>query len=160
MTSRVDTGTTFHILLPCAETAELDADCTGSRTGSARLRQGATVLVVEDEDLLRLALSAMLRQTGFEVFEAADGLSAIELLRANGAKIDVMLLDITVPGASSPEIVAEAAKARPDIRVIFSSAYGQNVIAEAMNVAQIHDFIRKPFRVADLMKKLLNILSL
>ncbi len=82
----------------------------------ARLPPGVTVLIVEDEDMLRSALSMMLRQAGVEVFEAADGSSAIEILRANGGKIDVMLLDMTLPGASSREIVAEASKARPDIK--------------------------------------------
>ena len=65
---------------------------------------------------LRQAVAKMLRKSGFEVFEAANGSSAIDLLRANGGKIDVILLDMTIPGASSDEVVAEAAKARPDIK--------------------------------------------
>ena len=54
----------------------------------------------------------MLRQRGFEVLEAADGSVAINLLRANRGKIDVILLDMTIPGASSREFVAEAANSR------------------------------------------------
>jgi DNA-binding NtrC family response regulator len=119
----------------------------------------ATLLIVEDEDSIRKAVAKMLRETGFEVFEAADGSSAIELLRANGGKIDVVLLDMTLPGASSPEIVAEALKARPDIRVILTSAYSQETIAGGMGAQQIRSFIRKPFQIQDLVKTLRNVLS-
>jgi len=77
-------------------------------------------LVVEDEDPLRQAVVKMLRKTGFEVLEAANGSAAIELLRAKGSKIDVILLDITIPGASSREVVAEAAQARPDATVVLT----------------------------------------
>jgi DNA-binding NtrC family response regulator len=121
--------------------------------------QDATLLVVEDEALLRQALVKMLRKDGFEVFEAADGSSAIDLLRAVGDKIDVMLLDITMPGASSHEIVAEAAKARPNIGVILTSAYSQEMNTVAMSLPQIRSFIRKPFQFGDLVKTLRNTLS-
>jgi two-component system, cell cycle sensor histidine kinase and response regulator CckA len=160
VTSQVDKGSTFQILLPCDETAAVETRNPGPATeGLARLPQGVTVLIVEDEDMLRSALSIMLRQAGVEVFEAADGSSAIEILRAHGGKVDVMLLDLTLPGASSQEIVAEASKGRPDIKVMFTSAYSREMVAKAIDVVQIHDFIEKPFRVADFMKKLRNILS-
>ena len=107
-------GTTFKILLPCAEgKAGATSDPMSGAEQSARPSQTFTVLVVEDEDPLRQAVFKMLRKKGFEVLEAADGSAAIDLLRASGRKIDVMLLDMTIPGASSHEVVAEAAKARP-----------------------------------------------
>jgi CheY-like chemotaxis protein len=99
------------------------------------------------------------RKTGFEVFEAADGSSAIDLLRADGGKIDVILLDTTIPGASSHEVVAEAANARPNITVILTSAYSQGMIAGAMSPPQICSFIRKPFQLGDLLKTLRSSLS-
>jgi DNA-binding NtrC family response regulator len=109
---------------------------------------------VEDEDYLRQAIVKMLRKTGFEVFEAAEGSSAIKLLRGDGGKIDVLLLDMTMAGASSHEIVAEAVNAKPDIKVILTSAYSQEMIA--MSAPQIHSFIRKPFQFGDLLKALRN----
>ena len=114
---------------------------------------------MEDEGHLRQAVVKMLRKTGFEVFEAADGSSAIDLLRADGGKIDVILLDMTIPGASSHEIVAEAANAKPNIRVILTSAYSQEMIAGAMSQPQIRSFIRKPFQFGDLLKTLRSSLS-
>jgi two-component system, cell cycle sensor histidine kinase and response regulator CckA len=158
--SELDKGTKFQVLLPCAETK---AGTTGdAMSGVATMggpSQSATLLVVEDEASLREAVAKVLRNTGFEVFEAADGSTAIEVLRANGGKIDVMLLDMTIPGASSPEVVAEAVKAWPDIRMILTSAYSQEMFTWAMSVPQIRSFIRKPFQLGDLVKALRNILS-
>jgi DNA-binding NtrC family response regulator len=114
---------------------------------------------VEDEDHLRQGIVKMLRKTGFEVFEVAEGSSAIKLLRGDGDKIDVVLLDMTIPGASSHEIVAEAVNAKPDIKVILTSAYSQEMIASSMRAPQIHSFIRKPFQFADLLKTLRSSLS-
>jgi DNA-binding NtrC family response regulator len=117
-----------------------------------------TILVVEDEDALRQPIVKMLCKTGFEVFEAADGASAINLLHADGDKIDVILLDLTIPGASHHEVIAEAAKAKPNISVILTSAYNQETIAGEMSPLQIR-FIRKPFQFEDLLNKLRNALS-
>jgi DNA-binding NtrC family response regulator len=117
-----------------------------------------TVLVVEDEDSLRQAVVKMLRSTGFEVLEASNGSIAIELLRGNG-KIDVILLDITIPGASSREVVADAAHVRPDIRVIVTSAYAQESLTPPLSASQICGFIRKPFQLGDLLQTLRSALS-
>jgi hypothetical protein len=105
LTSEPNRGTTFQVSLPCAETtAGASAHAIYVVGELAVPPQRGTILVVEDEVPLRLAVGKMLRKTGFEVFEAGDGSSAIDLLRANGGKIDVILLDMTIPGASSHEV--------------------------------------------------------
>jgi DNA-binding NtrC family response regulator len=114
---------------------------------------------VEDEDALREAVAKMLRKTGLEVIEAADGSSAINLLRANRGKIDAILLDMTIPGASSQDIVAEVSTSAPDTRVILTSAYGKEMFAGATTAPQIRGFIRKPFQFADLVKTIRSALS-
>jgi PAS domain S-box-containing protein len=155
LTSEPDKGTTFQVLLPCAEgTVGSSGPAMFAVRELANPSQHGSVLVVEDEHHLRQAVVKMLRKTGFEVFEAADGSSAIDLLRADGGKIDVMLLDMTIPGASSHEVVAEAANAKPNIKVILTSAYSQETMADAMSPPQIHSFIRKPFQFADLLNTL------
>jgi signal transduction histidine kinase/ligand-binding sensor domain-containing protein/CheY-like chemotaxis protein len=157
ITSDLGQGTTIHILLPCAETgAETSRQPRKDSVQAARPSREFSVLVVEDEDPLRLAVVKMLRNTGFEVLEAANGSVAINLLRANQGKIDVVLLDMTIPGASSREVVAEAAQIRPDIRVVLTSAYSQEMLKPPMNTSQIHAFIRKPFQFADLVETLRN----
>ena len=154
-TSEPEKGTRFQVLLPCAEATAGGAGHVISSVRAVALpSQNGVVLVVEDEGPLRQAVVKMLRKSGFEVLEAANGSSAIDLLRADGSKIDVILLDMTIPGASSHEVVAEAAKAKPNIRVILTSAYSQEMIAGAMSPPQIRGFIRKPFQLRDLLKTL------
>jgi PAS domain S-box-containing protein len=156
--SEMDKGTTFKILLPCAERAAYTNSLGGNGEKVVVPTRRGTVLVVEDEDPLRQAVVKMLCKAGFVVFEAADGASAIARLRADEDEIDVMLLDLTIPGASHHQVVAEAAKAKPNIGVILTSAYGQEMIGE-MSPLQIRGFIRKPFQFVDLLNTLRNALS-
>ncbi len=152
-------GTTFQILLPCAEVGARASAHAVPSAEKERPWTGATILVVEDEDPLRRAFATMLRKKGFEVLEAADGSTAIELLRANGARIDAILLDMTIPGRSSREVVAEATQARPDLKVILTSAYSEEMVMATINSPLIRGFIRKPFQFEELLQTFRNILS-
>jgi CheY-like chemotaxis protein len=118
-----------------------------------------TVLVVEDEEYLRRAVVKMLRKSGFDVLEAADGSSAVNLVRATQVGIDAILLDMTIPGASSREVVTEAANIRPDIRVVLTSAYSQEMIEGPIGAPQIRSFLRKPYRFEELLETLQSSLS-
>jgi len=153
--SEVGHGTMIHIWLPSGDVAadparEPASSGDESFVGSKKF----VVLVVEDEDPLRQAVIRMLQKLGFSVMGAADGAAAIELLRANPGKIDVMLLDMTIPGASSREVVAEVAQTRPNMRVILTSAYSQEMLMSSMTASQIRGFIRKPYRLGDLVQTL------
>jgi CheY-like chemotaxis protein/two-component sensor histidine kinase len=160
LTSEPGKGSTFRILLPCAEATSGETHKLSSGAHeSARPFEGATALIVEDEAVLRKAVAAMLRKTGFEVLEAVDGSSAIGIIGANGSKIDAILLDMTIPGPSSHEVAAEATKRRPDVKVILTSAYSQEMVADLMSAPQIRSFIRKPYEFEDLLQKLRNAIS-
>jgi CheY-like chemotaxis protein/two-component sensor histidine kinase len=155
ITSEPGKGTTVRILLPCAEEmADAAIEPDSGTVESASPSQTFRVLVVEDEDPLREAVVKMLRREGFEVSEASKGSAAIDLLRANGGEIDLVLLDMTIPGASSQEVATEAAKARPEVKIILTSAYSQEMVRDKISAPQISAFIRKPFRLADLVKML------
>jgi two-component system, cell cycle sensor histidine kinase and response regulator CckA len=145
-------GTTFRILLPFTDIPARETRDSLSTRERFEPSLGTTVLVVEDEDSLRDAVATMLRKTGFEVIEAADGSAAIDVLHAH--KIDVILLDATIPGASSDQVLAEAAEVRPDTRVILTSAHSREMLTSAINTAQVRGFVRKPFQLADLLKAL------
>ena len=112
-----------------------------------------TVLVVEDEDTLRLAVSKMLRKKGLSVIEAIDGSAAVDLFRANEPDIAVVLLDMTLPGMSGPEVFAELQRIRPDIKVIVTTAYSQETTLP-IGGQQSWAFIRKPYQLNDLMNLL------
>lgn len=109
------------------------------------------VLVVEDEEILRVAVSKMLRNNGFRVIEAGDGSSALELISAHKNEIDLMLLDVTLPGASSREVFEEAQRTRPNLKAVLTSAYSKETVDASFAGLRIERFIRKPFQLNDLM---------
>jgi CheY-like chemotaxis protein len=153
-------GTTFDVLLPCAEAGfDENAGRVLSVEDSAPPAPRAALLIVEDEEQLRLGVAKMLRKSGLEVFEAASGSAAINLLRARHDEIELILLDLTIPGSSSHEVVAEAALLRPDVKVILTSAYAEEVAMQMTNHPLVCGFIRKPFRLGDLVQTLRSALD-
>jgi PAS domain S-box-containing protein len=159
VSSEVGKGTTFQILLPSANTPALGpSDKHQGNSQALRASSKSTVLVVEDEALLRQAVSKMMGKAGFTVFEAEDGSEAIELLRATGVEIDVLLLDVTIPGRPSHDVLAEAVLARPDVKVILTSAYSEEMVRETLNGSQFHGFVRKPFQLATVVLAVRNAL--
>jgi len=146
-------GTRFTILFPCAsdranaEPAAPDVSTSGSANAK-------TILIVEDEDGLRLAVSVLLRRSGFRVIEAHDGSSAVDLLRIHSQTIDSILLDLTLPGVSSEQVIEEAARLRPDLRIFLTSAYSRRNGGPPFNAPQVKGFVRKPYQIRDLVRLL------
>ena len=114
---------------------------------------------MDDEGVLRLAVSRVLQKKGFCVIEAVDGSSALELVRAHKDEIDVILLDVTLPGVSSRDVFEEARHMRPDLKVILTSAYSQETVNASFAGLSIEGFIRKPFQMVDLIGLLEQALS-
>jgi DNA-binding NtrC family response regulator len=132
-------------LVPCAEKGTQATRCGISCAPEQTIGfEELTILVVEDEDLLRRATVKMLRNKGFSVIEASDGTAAMDLIRTKNEKIDVLLLDITLPGASSREVLDEAQRLRPKMKVIATSAYGKERVTASL-AGRVEHFIRKPF---------------
>ena len=118
-----------------------------------------SILIVEDEELLRQAVSTALRKKGFSVIEARDGSAGMDLMRRHLEDINVILLDVTLPGRSSKEILVEARRIRPDLKVILTSAYDRNTVDISFSGLPITHFIRKPFQLSDLTGVLQDALS-
>jgi PAS domain S-box-containing protein len=142
-------GTTFQILLPCAETTAGAPSKPTPRTAEGDRILGATILVVEDEDKLRQAVSKMMRKLSYSVIEASDGSAALDAIRALDERMDVLLLDLSIPG-SSRQVFDEARRLRPGMRVIVTSAYGEETVAASVPGGAEH-FIRKPYRLHELL---------
>jgi PAS domain S-box-containing protein len=160
LVSALGRGTTFQILLPCATgSAKIDPASRVSAPAERFSGVRGTVLVVEDEPTLRAALAKMLAGNGAAVFEASDGFSAIELFRSKKQSIDVVLLDLTIPGAPSREVISEVRRLRPDIKLILMSAYEMAKVFPPPDTPEVAGFIRKPFHLSDLVQLLRDVLT-
>jgi PAS domain S-box-containing protein len=158
--SEVGKGTTFQILIPSAGTgARLTGDTNTGIEQELHRSLDATVLLVEDEVSLRLAVKKMLTKSGFTVLEAGDGSEAVKLLHSEASRIDLMILDITLPGRSSHEVLREAVESLPEIKVIITSAYGEEMARASLTASQVRGFVRKPFQLSTLVATLRNALS-
>jgi CheY-like chemotaxis protein len=147
--STVGQGSRFEILLPCVdqparENAALSIAAVPSAAASG------TILVIEDEETLRLAVSRMLRMEEFSVIEAGDGNTGTSLFRAHQSEIDVVLLDATMPGKSGREVLVELRKICPDVKVILTTAHSQHHALSLMDELQIWGYIRKPYQFGEL----------
>jgi CheY-like chemotaxis protein len=153
LVSELGQGTTFHVFLPCSSQPPTEGHPTVPSVGVERFHANArTILVVEDEETLRVAISKALRQRGLSVIEASDGSVAMDLVRAQVDDLDVILLDATLPGRSSREILEEAHRTRPDLKVIVTSAYGKDTVDASFRGLRIERFIQKPFRLDDILR--------
>jgi PAS domain S-box-containing protein len=141
-------GTTFQILLPAHERVEAAAPTIA--TGELEDDRRKLVLIVEDEAALRIAAAKILSTHSCSVLEAADGTTALSLVREHWHDLGAILLDITLPGASSADVFAEARRLRPDIKVVVTSAYGRTKVDESFPGMEVDAFIRKPYRLAEL----------
>jgi len=146
-------GTAFQVLLPCAPKGASEIHSTITTGGLEKSNANArTILVVEDDQTLRRAVSKGLQKRGFLVIEASDGSVALDLIHAHRDEIDVVLLDITLPGASSREVFEELLRIRPDLNVIVTSAYDERMVDTYYAGLRVNHFIRKPFRLDDLVR--------
>jgi nitrogen-specific signal transduction histidine kinase/ActR/RegA family two-component response regulator len=149
VTSAPGVGTTFEILLPCTEASDDAIPPPDERAGISQPRK-VSILVVEDEETLRVSVSQMLRKRGFAVLEAEDGDVAVSLIRSQGADISVLLLDLTLPGKSSLEVLEQLQQTRPDAKVILTSAFELQSVDGRLRALRHDTFLRKPYQVDEL----------
>jgi CheY-like chemotaxis protein len=160
VTSTPSQGAKFQVWLPCTEKQALENQNVAHSSGSEQTKtRTGTIMLVEDEEVLRLATSRALRNRGFAVLEASDGTTALDMVRRQQVKIDVILLDVTLPGRSSREVFEEAVRVRPNLRIILSSAYDRKTVDATFAGLRITHFLRKPFQLRHLVAVLQDVLA-
>jgi signal transduction histidine kinase/ActR/RegA family two-component response regulator len=141
--SKPGEGTTFTIQLPQAEAPVEDLQLTIA--GEARSRDSETVLVVEDEDIVRELVCTVLSEQGYQVLCAANGAEGLRLADEHPGKIDLLVTDVIMPGMSGPEVAAQLRESRPETRVLFVSGYSDGDITDQGVLAPQLRFLEKPF---------------
>ncbi|SIR81938.1 PAS domain S-box-containing protein [Janthinobacterium sp. TND4EL3] len=149
-------GTGVKIYLPRSLMAEADeeVELSGVVTGGTE-----TVLVVEDDVGVRTTVVDMLGALGYMVLKAEDGESALAVLHS-GAQIDLLFTDVIMPGpVSSTEMARQARELQPDIAVLFTSGYAQDVIVHEGRLDAGVELLSKPYRREELARKLRHVLA-
>ncbi len=121
----------------------------------------STILLVEDEDMLRGLIRELLQIKGYTILEASDGLEAIEVLKTTRKSVDLILTDVVMPHMGGSELVDTVQGDFPDVKVIFMSGY------TGSSNASIHKslerpgvaFLQKPFRLNILIGMVVDLLS-
>ncbi|WP_281017909.1 MULTISPECIES: ATP-binding protein [unclassified Minwuia] len=151
--SKVDAGTTFRILLP---RVDADPETTGasSRRASVDLTGQGTILLVEDEDAVRMFAVRALRNKGYTVLEADSGDTALEIISKGEHEIDLMVSDVVMPNMDGPTLIRRAREVRPDIRAVFISGYAEEAFRRSLgeDLTDV-EFLAKPFSLKDLAAK-------
>jgi two-component system CheB/CheR fusion protein len=138
-------GTTFTVLLPPARRATDAAEPAASRLAEPT-REAGTILVVDDEPVVRESACRILRRKGYTVIDAADGFAGIEAVRRN-VNVSAVLLDLTMPQLNGIETLKQIREIDPEIPVILTSGYMQDTLdVDAPNV----HFLAKPYGAEDL----------
>ncbi len=139
-----ESGTTFLVYLPAADTAGRPEE-PGHVAAPAR-HADATILLAEDETLVRSLALRVLEQAGFRVLVAKDGAEAIALVESRGAEIDLAVLDVVMPKASGPQVRARIREIQPGMAVIYCSGYSRQMLADSVIADdETADVLRKPY---------------
>lgn len=144
-------GTTFKVYLPAYQAKATKEE--NKVPVLSKPQREATVLVVEDEDMVRNLTLRILSKSGFHVLEAPDSDTAFEMCRKH--KIDLLLTDVIMPGMNGNVLATELVKMKPDLKVLFMSGYTDGLLPSRNSLP----FIQKPFTPNDLIQKINQVLT-
>jgi PAS domain S-box-containing protein len=156
VSSEINLGTTFKIYIP-ATSKPIDA----SREKPAEKVQGGheTILLVEDEPVLRELAKIILHDYDYEVLEACSGVEAVKIFEEHNGNIDLLLTDMVMPeGMSGRELAQELKSRKPELKVIYTSGYSSDVMGEDAELRDVK-FLQKPYpppRLAQVVRECLD----
>lgn len=150
--SKVGEGTTAELWLPIAEGSADQLDDRDDELPSQPRK--ANILLVDDEDLVRLATAEMLRDMGHSVTEASSGTAALDQLSV-GREFDLLITDYLMPGIRGSELVQEARERHPSLRALLLTGYANLAKGEAAGLPRL----AKPFREGDLARVVASLLA-
>ncbi|MBW1688165.1 MAG: response regulator, partial [Deltaproteobacteria bacterium] len=156
--SRLDEGSTFRILLPVAESGVAAHSEDRGAQGQA-WRGGETLLVVDDEEIVRDVVKEMLVRKGFTVITAADGSEAVRIFRSVSKEVDAVLLDLTMPHMDGDEALREMRRLRSDVKAILWSGHAEQTARERCDEQGQVALLQKPFDSETLLETLRAVLA-
>ncbi|NWF97340.1 MAG: response regulator, partial [Nitrospirae bacterium] len=150
-------GTTFKIYLPLSKEEE---EQYGGSEVMQKIEGGTeTILFAEDSPDVRESTVHLLKEFGYRVIEAYDGEDAIEKFKLNKDEIQLVILDIVMPKKNGMEVYEEIKKEVPEVKVIFTSGYSEDVISKKLVAEKGYEIIQKPLSPSHLLKRIKDILN-
>lgn len=160
VTSAPGQGTTIQIWLPHIEESEETAATAEKRPHEVHSSAGnETVLLAEDDSGVRRVALEFLKMKGYHVLEASSADEAIRIARESAEPIHLLLTDIVMPGLKGEELVERVTTIRPDVRVLYMSAYTEDAVVNLGILAPGTNFIEKPFGPEELARKIRKVLE-
>jgi two-component system cell cycle sensor histidine kinase/response regulator CckA len=160
--SVVNKGSTFTVYLPqhveTAKPAQI-APQEKKEPRATDLTGAGTILLVEDEDAVRVFGARALRNKGYNVLEARGGEEALTILAEQGSKIDLLISDVVMPQMDGPTLVREVKTRMPNVKVIFISGYTEDRFREQLKEGEVVHFLSKPFSLKQLAGKVKEVLT-
>lgn len=151
-------GACIRLFMPCEAQGAIGAVDVGDVPQSPRANQGECVLVVEDEEAVRMLVVDALRELGYSTQQAGDGAGAITRLQGS-ERIDLLVTDVGLPGLNGRQLAEIARQFRPELKVLFMTGYAGNTQDREELQAQGMDLLIKPFNVDDLAARVRGMLG-
>jgi two-component system cell cycle sensor histidine kinase/response regulator CckA len=155
--SEVGQGTTFKVYLPIT-LEEVRKQAHPEETGTAP-RGSETILLVEDEESLRVVTAQFLTNQGYQVMAAENFDKALQLASENASNVDLLLTDVVLPGGSGPRLAERLVALRPKLRVLFVSGYTADALVHDDTYREEFAFLSKPFSPKTLAKRIRSVLE-
>jgi two-component system cell cycle sensor histidine kinase/response regulator CckA len=152
--SRKGVGTTFHLYLPVT-----DKPAVAEKGASYRFIRGSgTILLVDDEDSIRSVGKRILEQLGYEILLAENGSRALEVYQIHLERINLVILDMIMPGMGGRETYLKIKEINPQVKVLLSSGYSIDGEAQEILAQGAQGFIQKPYRIDALSRKIAELM--
>ena len=152
-------GARFSVYLPVHHGAAEDEGAEGGAALAADLTGAGTILLVEDEDPVRLFASRALRSKGYRVLEARTGLAALSLLEDAEEQVDLIVTDVVMPEMDGPALIEKVRAERPGMRIICISGYAEGAFREKLGTFRNIHFLPKPFTLSQLAERVKEVLE-
>lgn len=143
-------GTTFHIYFPAIEEEESEDIITKKITPISP--ESITILLADDDDVVRTAMSSFLSQVGYKVFYAKNGQEAINIFENNRDRINLLILDVVMPDKNGFEALKIIREIKKDIRAILISGYSVHVVKSFQLINEEIQFLQKPISSSKLIE--------
>jgi CheY-like chemotaxis protein len=148
-------GTTFRVLFPIAE-GQAPSETAEAGKRPQGTFAGRTVLLIDDEEVVRAVGRRVLERLGANVVTAEDGRQALRLFAAEPGKFDCVLLDLTMPFLNGEEVLPELKRIRNDVCVVLSSGYSEQELIGRFHGKGVAGFVKKPYETEKLREVLLS----